>query len=258
MKFATFNIRTDKNQDGNNSFCYRKPLVLRTIAEKQPDIICFQEVLPHVADWLRENLTGFTTVGCGRNRGCMLGDEQLTVAFRADKYSLVEMNTFWMSPTPYVPGSRFEEQSSCPRVCTEVLLFERAAEQVVRVLNVHLDHHGAEARRLGMKQALEHIDSHKLFPNATTIIAGDFNDEPDSVMFKVFSEHPGYVNVTKEVGRTFHGYGECPTEAGSCQIDYIWVRGNLECVNVEKWTVMENGVYLSDHYPICAELEWKA
>ena len=50
MKFVTFNIRTDKNQDGNNSFCYRKPLVLRTIAEQNPDIICFQEVLPHVAD----------------------------------------------------------------------------------------------------------------------------------------------------------------------------------------------------------------
>ena len=55
MKFATFNIRTDHNQDGDNSFCYRKPLILRTIAEKQPDIIVFQEVLPHVADWLREN-----------------------------------------------------------------------------------------------------------------------------------------------------------------------------------------------------------
>ena len=255
MKFATFNIRTDKDQDGNNSFRYRKPLILRTIAEKQPDIICFQEVLPHVADWLRENLTGFTTVGCGRNRGTMLGDEQLTVAFRADKYNLVEMNTFWMSPTPYVPGSRFEEQSTCPRVVTEVLLFDRAAEQVVRVLNVHLDHRGAEARRLGLKQALTHIDSHELFPNAATIIAGDYNDEPDSVIFDAFNEHPGYVDITTNVGRTFHNFGKKDDE--SYQIDYIWVRGNLECKNVEKWTLCEDGVYLSDHYPICAELVWK-
>ncbi len=255
MKFVTFNIRTDHDQDGDNSFRYRKPLILRTIAEKQPDIICFQEVLPHVADWLRENLTGFTTVGCGRNRGTMLGDEQLTVAYRADKYNLVEMNTFWMSPTPYVPGSRFEEQSSCPRVCTEVLLFERDTEQVVRVLNVHLDHYGAEARRLGLKQALKHIDSHELFPDAATIIAGDFNDEPDSIIFEAFKDHPGYVDVTKDVGRTFHNYGK---NDDSFQIDYIWVRGNLECKHVEKWTVEENGLYLSDHYPVCAELEWKA
>lgn len=253
MKFATFNIRTDKDQDGNNSFRYRKPLVLRTIAEKQPDIICFQEVLPHVADWLRENLTGFTTVGCGRNRGCMLGDEQLTVAFRADKYNLVEMNTFWMSPTPYVPGSRFEEQSTCPRVVTEVLLFDKANEQVVRVLNVHLDHRGAEARRLGLKQALEHIDSHKLFPDAAVIMAGDFNDFPDSIIWNAFSEHGEWVDVTADSGFTFHNYGTENTE----KIDYIYVRGNLACKSYEKWTQCEDGVYLSDHYPLCAELEWK-
>ena len=254
MKFVTFNIRTDKDQDGENSFRYRKPLILRTIAEKQPDIICFQEVLPHVADWLRENLIGFVTVGCGRNRFGMLDDEQLTIAFRSDKYNLVEMNTFWMSPTPYVPGSRFEEQSVCPRVVTEVLLFDRDAEQVVRVLNVHLDHRGAEARRLGLKQALEHIDSHELFPNAAVIMAGDYNDLPDSIIWKAFEEHGEWTEVTPDSGYTFHGYGKESSE----KIDYIYVRGNLECKSYEKWTVCEDGVYLSDHYPLGAELEWKA
>lgn len=251
MKFATFNIRTDHNQDGDNSFCYRKPLILRTLAQKQPDIICFQEVLPHVAEWLRENLTGFVTVGCGRSTA--LESEQLTVAYRPDRYNLMEMHTFWMSETPYVPGSRYEEQSSCPRVCTEVLLFEKATKQVVRVLNVHLDHIGAGARKLGLRQALEHLDSAKLYPKAATIMAGDFNDEPDSIIWQAFEEHPGYVNVTQSVGRTFHNYGRVTEDY---QIDYIWVRGNLACKNVEKWTVEENGLYLSDHYPICAELEW--
>ena len=254
MKFVTFNIRTDKNQDGENSFCYRKPLVLRTIEEQNPDIICFQEVLPHVADWLRENLPGFVTVGCGRSRRALLDDEQLTVAYRADKYNLVEMNTFWMSPTPYVPGSRFEEQSPCPRVCTEVLLFERATEKLVRVVNVHLDHMGAAARRLGLKQALEHIDSHELFPDATVIMAGDFNDFPDSIIWTAFGEHGEWVDVTADSGCTFHNYGKEHTE----KIDYVYVRGNLECKKMEKWTVCENGVYLSDHYPVCVELEWKA
>lgn len=252
MKFATFNIRCDFNQDGENSFSFRKPLILRTIFEKQPDIICFQEVLPHVADWLRENLTGFTTIGCGRST--TLENEQLTVAFRADKYNLMEMHTFWMSETPYVPGSRYEEQSSCPRVCTEVLLFEKETKQVVRVLNVHLDHIGAGARKLGLKQALDHLDSAELFPKAATIIAGDFNDTPDSIIFEAFNDHPGYTDVTKGVGRTFHNYGRITDDY---QIDYIWVRGNLECRNIEKWTAEESGLYLSDHYPVCAELNWK-
>ena len=83
-------------------------------------MICFQEVLPHVAAWLKENLTEYTVIGCGRSE--TLEDEQMTVAFRTKRLNLINMETFWLSPTPYVPASRYEEQSICPRVCTEVVL----------------------------------------------------------------------------------------------------------------------------------------
>ena len=57
MKIVTFNIRCDFGQDGANNFEFRKPLILKRIAEEQPDVIGFQEGLPHVQKWLRENLT---------------------------------------------------------------------------------------------------------------------------------------------------------------------------------------------------------
>lgn len=57
LKIVTFNIRCDYGQDGPNQFCYRSGLVKRKIEAEQPDIICFQEVLPHVVQWLKENLT---------------------------------------------------------------------------------------------------------------------------------------------------------------------------------------------------------
>ena len=57
MKFVTFNIRCDFGQDGANNFIYRRPLILEKIRQEKPDIIGFQEVLPHVAAWLKENLT---------------------------------------------------------------------------------------------------------------------------------------------------------------------------------------------------------
>ena len=37
-------------------------------------------------------------------------------------------------------------------------------------------------------------------------------------------------------------------------IDYIYIKGPISCAKVEKWTDEENGVFLSDHYPVCAEL----
>ena len=35
------------------------PLILEKIRQEKPDIIGFQEVLPHVAAWLKENLTEY-------------------------------------------------------------------------------------------------------------------------------------------------------------------------------------------------------
>ena len=84
IKLVTFNIRCDYDQDGANSFRFRKPVILKKLAEEKPDVICFQEVLPHVAAWLKENLTEYTVVGCGRNE--ILEDEQMTVAFRTDRH----------------------------------------------------------------------------------------------------------------------------------------------------------------------------
>ena len=67
LKLVTFNIRCDYDQDGANSFRFRKPVILKKLAEEKPDVICFQEVLPHVAAWLKENLTEYTVIGCGRS-----------------------------------------------------------------------------------------------------------------------------------------------------------------------------------------------
>ena len=120
LKLVTFNIRCDYGQDGDNNFEYRKPFILEKLTAEQPDIICFQEVLPHVAIWLKENLADYYVIGCGRSE--TLEDEQLTIAFRKKRLNLISMETFWLSPTPCIPGSRYEEQSICPRVCTEAVL----------------------------------------------------------------------------------------------------------------------------------------
>ena len=96
MKLVTFNIRCDFDQDGENSFRFRKGLILKKLEAEKPDVICFQEVLPHVAVWLRENLKDYYVVGCGRSEE--LRDEQVSVAFRKDKLNLISMETFWLSP----------------------------------------------------------------------------------------------------------------------------------------------------------------
>lgn len=250
VKAVTFNIRGDFGVDGRNNFFRRQPLILKKVAQEQPDVIGFQEVHPRTAIWLRENLKGYYVVGCGREK--KLDGEQMTVAFRADRFNLIEMRTFWLSETPFAPGSRYAEQSDCPRSSTELVLMEYATGKVLRVLNTHLDHVGAGARKLGLRQILRYLDDVELFPGAPVILMGDFNAWPDGEELTVFDEFPGYTNATEGIGVTFHGFMKA--KHPEC-IDYIWLRGPVKCAKVEKWTDEEDGVFLSDHYPVCAELE---
>ena len=250
MKFVTFNIRCDYDQDGGNSFRFRKPLILETIAREQPDILCFQEVLPHVAAWLKENLADYYVVGCGR--GEALDGEQVSIAYRRDRYNLIGLDTFWLSEMPQVPASRYPEQSDCPRVTTVATFAESDTGRPFRVANTHLDHIGSQARARGLAQILAHLAAQPLFPDAPVVLAGDFNAEPDSPELKVFDRFPGYVNAAAGVGVTFHGFMRAQPEC----IDYIYLRGAVACDGVEKWTDERGGVYLSDHYPICAQLRW--
>lgn len=253
MKLVTFNIRCDWGEDGQNNFCFRKPLILKTLEKEQPDVLCFQEVLPHVAKWLQDSLKGYTCVGCGRSN--TLEDEQLTICFRADKYQLLEMDTYWLSETPYVPGTCHKEQSDCPRVTTQVLLREYATGKCFRIVNVHLDHIGAYARCVGLDQVLTHAESARFCPDAAIIVTGDYNAYPGDHEFDaVFEKHPGYVNATEGIGHTWHDFkGDLMEDTGN--IDYVYLKGDVHCTHVEKWKQQENGVFLSDHYPVCAVIE---
>ena len=170
MKLVTFNIRCDCGEDGRNNFCFRKPLILEKLRREAPDAICFQEALPHVAAWLKEALPDYSVIGCGRSE--TLEDEQMAVAYRKDRLNLIAMETFWLSETPWAPGSRYPRQSICPRTGTEALFQDLASRQVFRLTNVHLDHEFPEARERALAQLLARAEDRRLFPRAPEVIAG--------------------------------------------------------------------------------------
>lgn len=252
MKIVTFNIRYDNNQDGDNSFCFRKVKIAEKIKSELPDIICFQEVLPHVAAWLKEELTSYYVLGCGRDAD--LSGEQVCVAFLTNRYQIIHMNTFWLSNTPTIPGSRYKVQSICPRTCTEVLLQDGETKKVFRILNTHLDHEGGEARVLGMEQILGYAKQVTLFPDAPIIITGDFNAIPNDAEIDLFQKNSLYTDVTKDISGTFHDFGRIESPL---KIDYIVVTNEFHCTLARLWDDVSDGIYLSDHYPIEADLCWK-
>lgn len=190
MKLATFNIRCDYGQDGANNFCFRKPYIVKKIRSEAPDILCFQEVLPHIAAWLKETFPEYCAVGCGRSEG--FEDEMALIAFKKERFDLVGVDTFWLSRTPYMPGSRYEEQSICPRTATEAILWDLEEKRLYRVVNTHLDHEGSQAREQGLSQIMERLLHPVNFPEALLLLAGDFNAEPDMPELELIKRYPQF------------------------------------------------------------------
>ena len=249
---VTFNIRCDYDHDGINNFKFRKPLILDKIKKENPDIICFQEVLPHVAIWLKDNLLDYYVIGCGRDKN--LEDEQTTIAYKKFKFNLMGMEVFWLSETPKVPASRYVNQSICPRVCTKALFQNLETKEVFRVYNTHLDHIGSEARQLGLCQILEQMELEDSFVQAPIILTGDFNALPDSIEMESLKKYPHLIDLTAKLGGTFHDFGKLKELD---KIDYIIVQDDFGCNSVAIWDTCEEGVYLSDHYPVCVEIYTK-
>jgi len=250
MKLVTFNIRYDCGYDGDNCFDARKAGILKKIQVEDPDIISFQEVLPHVAQWLKANLPGYYVAGCPR--GATLRDEQCCVAYRYDKFNLMKMDSYWLSPTPNVPGSRYPGQGSCPRICTDLVLQELHSGQVFRLLNTHLDDKGPEGRLQQIRQLMEALKPIAFFPDVPVFLAGDLNAQPEDEEIRLLSQFPGLHNLTPNIGITFHDFGR----SSGCSIDYIFAVGNVACSSVEKWTDCEQGIWLSDHYPVAVTVDF--
>ena len=107
---------------------------------------------------------------------------------------------------PATQSRAFARESATKR-CLRIL----ETGKVFRIVNTHLDHIGAQARILGLRQILEKLKTEQLYPDAPTMITGDFNAEPQDPEFEILKEYPEYTNVTEHIGITYHGF----TEEGS-------------------------------------------
>lgn len=247
MKIVTFNIRCDCEPETLNAFQNRKKYIQDRILKENADIIGFQEMLPHMAAWLQEALPSYYVLSCGREQH--FDGEAMTIAFHRDRFNLLGYRTFWLSDAENVPGSRFAEQSVWPRICSVADLQARENGRCFTLFNTHLDHEYESARLKGIQKVLKAAEGNP-FP---VLLTGDFNAHPDDdVMAAVEAARIPLTDVTADVGATFHDYGK--TEE---KIDYIYVGKEFCCTGVKKWTDCHEGVFLSDHYPVCAEIEWK-
>ncbi len=255
VKIVSYNLRCcwKWTKEGINSFIFRAGLIYEKIGAEAPDIIAFQEVVPKQLELLSKMFPEYAFYGQGRDAD--FSGEGLYIAIRKENWDCISHETFWISPTPSIPASRFEIQSEYPRICVDAELRHKATGKILRIYDIHLDNISDEARILGIRCVAERIAAHNASCPRPFMLMGDFNAMPNTETIRFCNEDvtPNMTDITAHIADTYHGYGTVDDE----KIDYIYVSDEFQDAVLETgiWQTRYAGIYLSDHYPVYTNID---
>lgn len=249
VRVMTYNLRYADDLYG--SVRVRSKLIAKIIESYMPDSFGVQEATARWLNALKKEIGAYyDCVYTFRDVG--EGAETAAVFYLKDKYSLKASGTIWLSDTPDVVGSKFED-SNCTRICTWAVLENKETGKAYSHINTHLDHIGDHARAKQAKILCKKV--RELLEDCDTLVCtGDFNTGESSIVYKEMLttlRDSKYSAEKSEKGATFHDYGR--VEGVTEPIDYVFITDN---VKVSTYKIIRNtprGMYPSDHYGISVD-----
>ncbi|KAK3905933.1 Endonuclease/exonuclease/phosphatase [Staphylotrichum tortipilum] len=277
IRLVTLNIRyaTKNPSPGEEPWSVRCPRLCAQLnfitAGCGLAFICLQEVLHSQLTDLQARLgPAWGHIGRGREDGKQAG-EYSPIFFRADRWECERSRTCWLSPTPDVPSKGWD--AALERVVTLGSFRHWESGTSVVVMSTHFDHRGEVAREQSARLLLElartwpeHDTAAETSPLPPVFIGGDFNSTPTGRAYQVLTEPGSGVRDISDLvpdeakyGNreiTYTSFGE-PGEQPA-RIDFLFAR-DTERLCVLNLGILANrfddGVYLSDHRPVVADVE---
>ena len=253
LRVASFNLRLDTPNDGDDAWPNRKEMVKGLIRFHGLDIIGTQEGFKHQLDDILE-LGNYAYVGAGRDDGKDAG-EHSAILYRKDRFKLLDKGNFWFSETPEKPSKGWDA-TCCNRICSWGKFKDNESGAVFFVFNSHYDHQGREARRNSSLMLLERIE--QIAGDHPVFATGDFNavpeDEPIQTLYESGKLNDAYL-VTREppygTTGTFSAFRlDAPM---TNRIDYVWVTPGITVKRYGVLNDMQYGHFPSDHFPVVAD-----
>ena len=254
VRVMSFNIR---GADVNGvSASRRRLLALEQILRVQPDSLGVQEAKPGWMFWLRM-LPGYGIVGeCrdGKGRG-----EACPVLYNRKTYKLIDHDTFWLSETP--DKVSFGWDADCRRTCTWAILENRQDGTRYVHVNTHFDHVGQTAVRESAKMISAFIQEQ--FSDIPVVFTGDLNAQPGSAGYSILAEtltdaRRTAPDCTDECRSLYTFHDGNPEEGWLAIIDYILCGEGVTAQSYRTVTEGVNGRFVSDHFPIYADVRFDA
>ena len=229
---------------GKRSWFYRAPLVLRSIADARPDILGLQEVTRLHYAHLQKAMPDYESVLTYRDSSPL--SEGCPVFYNTQRFTCTDAGSFWLSESPQTCSKDWG--AAFPRVCTYVLLREKATDKPLAVFNTHLDHVSEEARIRGIGVVLEKL---RQFGDLPCVLMGDLNAGEDSETYRAATDlfdDAKYRTADPPAGPTYQNWGKA---ADRENIDYFLIsKTGVDVTDYRIADTLYDGVYPSDHFPI--------
>ncbi len=251
IKVMTYNIRYDTPQDSVNQWPKRAHKVYSLIKKYDPDLIGLQEVLHHQLMDLVQNLPAYTYIGVGRDDGKAKG-EYSAILYKKDRFKALNKNTFWLSETPQIPGSKSWD-AAITRVASWGTFKDLKSNKDFLMINTHFDHIGKEARK--NSAALLKEKASEIAKDFPLIITGDFNCTREEPPYATIMEPKGIVLTDPAPANPPGTFCSFKVNSITCKgIDYIF---HSQALSSKEYQVLQDNdgkYYPSDHLPVMVNL----
>lgn len=251
VKVMSYNIRLDTPQDSINQWPKRTHKVYALIKKYDPDLIGLQEVLHHQLMDLLKNLPAYTYIGVGRDDGKTKG-EYSAILYKKDRFEARHQNTFWLSETPAVAGSKSWD-AAITRVASWGTFKDLKSNKEFLMINTHFDHIGKEARK--NSAALLKQKASEIAKDYPLIITGDFNCTREEDPYSTIMNPTGIRLIDPAPINPPGTFCSFKVNSMICKgIDYIF---HSPAWKSEAYQVIEDNdgkYYPSDHLPVMVRL----
>lgn len=249
-RVMSFNLRCDVVNGVPVS--KRKVIVAKQINEVMPDSFGVQEGTKEWMQILDVLLPQYARVGVDRDTGKTNGNgEHACVFYLKSKYKLIDSGNFWLSETPDVPS--FGPGAAYRRVCTWAILENRQNGSRYVHINTHFDHVSEEARVLAGGFVNDFIE--KNFAGIPVVFTADMNTTENGDAFRKMTQNLGSARRLAEDSvsyGTFHDVS--PETHADSEIDFILCSGDIQVKTYRTVTAGIDGRFVSDHFPIYADI----
>jgi endonuclease/exonuclease/phosphatase family metal-dependent hydrolase len=258
LNVMTFNIRLNTPQDSLNAWPRRADKASSQILFHEVHILGVQEALHNQMEDLDRALTKYKHVGGGRDDGKEKG-EYSAIFFDTTRLQMLQTQTFWLSQTPHVAGSKGWD-AAITRIVTWAKFRDKKTKKEFYVFNTHFDHIGQVARAESAKLLLR--SANQIAGSIPYIVTGDFNANPEQEPIKILmnSKDPIHLTDTKEISASLH-YGPLGTfngfhskEISDLPIDHIFIKNAITVLQHATLSQTWDGRFSSDHFPVFARV----